>query len=88
MTGVTPGTATAGVPRRHHKINSPKYHSYEFEEERKVKAVIKGIPDELEIKYIKNDLECQGYSVQAVHRVHCKDETSLELVLAINKQDG
>ncbi|GBP35349.1 hypothetical protein EVAR_20722_1 [Eumeta japonica] len=51
--------------------------------ERKVKAVIKGIPVELETVDIKNDLERQKYSVQAVLRIHRRDGAALGLVLVI-----
>ncbi|GBP30262.1 hypothetical protein EVAR_94573_1 [Eumeta japonica] len=54
-----------------------------------MKAVIKGIPVELETEDIKNDLQCQGHPVHAVHRMHRRDGTASGLVLSIlNKTDG
>ncbi|GBP35515.1 hypothetical protein EVAR_20025_1 [Eumeta japonica] len=51
--------------------------------------VIKRIPVEFKTEDIKNDLESQGYPAQAVHRMHCKDGTTLGLVLTkLNKTDG
>ncbi|GBP67589.1 Nucleic-acid-binding protein from transposon X-element [Eumeta japonica] len=49
----------------------------------KIKAVIKGVPIEIEIEADKEDLERQGYPVTAVHRMHRRDGTALGLVLAI-----
>ncbi|GBP24765.1 Nucleic-acid-binding protein from transposon X-element [Eumeta japonica] len=51
--------------------------------ERKVKAVLKGIPIEFEIENIKIDLERQGYPVVAVHRMHRRDGIALEIFLII-----
>ncbi|GBP87078.1 Probable RNA-directed DNA polymerase from transposon BS [Eumeta japonica] len=69
--------------------NGITFHTYALEEERKVKAVIKGVPVEIETKDIKPDLERQEYPVQAVHRMHRRDGTALGLVLVIlNKTDG
>ncbi|GBP89461.1 Nucleic-acid-binding protein from transposon X-element [Eumeta japonica] len=66
------------------------YHfTYALEEERKVKAVLKGVPVEIDTEDIKADLVRQEYPVQAVHRMHRRDGTALGLVLAIlNKTDG
>ncbi|GBP89487.1 Histone H2B.3 [Eumeta japonica] len=41
--------------------NNLPFHTFALEEERKVKAVIKGIPTELDVDYIKEDLDRQGY---------------------------
>ncbi|GBP81659.1 RNA-directed DNA polymerase from mobile element jockey [Eumeta japonica] len=65
------------------------FHTYALEEECKVKAVLKGVPVEIETEDIKADLVRQEYPVQAVHRMHHRDGTALGLVLAIlNKTDG
>ncbi|GBP70183.1 RNA-directed DNA polymerase from mobile element jockey [Eumeta japonica] len=65
------------------------FHTYALEEERKVKAVLKGVPVEIDTEDIKADLVRQEYPVQAVHRMHRRDGTALGLVLAIlNKTDG
>ncbi|GBP67549.1 Nucleic-acid-binding protein from transposon X-element [Eumeta japonica] len=65
------------------------FHTYALEEERKVKAVLKGVPVEIDTEDIKADLVRQEYPVQVVHRMHRRDGTALGLVLAIlNKTDG
>ncbi|GBP76909.1 hypothetical protein EVAR_52597_1 [Eumeta japonica] len=54
-----------------------------LEEERKVKAVFKRIPIEIETDDIKDDLERQEYPVYEVHRMHRRDVTALGLALVI-----
>ncbi|GBP71489.1 Nucleic-acid-binding protein from transposon X-element [Eumeta japonica] len=63
--------------------NNLPFHTYALEEERKVKAVIKGVPIEINTDDVQIDLEHQGYSVHAVHRMHRRDGTELGMVLAI-----
>ncbi|GBP92499.1 Nucleic-acid-binding protein from transposon X-element [Eumeta japonica] len=63
--------------------NNLPFHTFALEEERKVKAVIKGIPVEIETQYVKEDLQRQGYPTVAVHKMHRRDGTALGLVLAI-----
>ncbi|GBP43069.1 Nucleic-acid-binding protein from transposon X-element [Eumeta japonica] len=63
--------------------NNIPFHTFALEEERKSKAVIKGILTEIETDDIKHDLEQQGYSVHAVHRMHRRDGSLLNMVLAI-----
>ncbi|GBP87994.1 hypothetical protein EVAR_66205_1 [Eumeta japonica] len=63
--------------------NNIPFHTFALEEERKSKAVIKGVPTEIETDDIKQDLEQQGYSVHAVHRMHRRDGSTLNMVLAI-----
>ncbi|GBP01088.1 hypothetical protein EVAR_101285_1 [Eumeta japonica] len=48
-----------------------------------IKAVIKGVPVEIEAEEIKIDLERQAYSVTTVHRMHCRDGIALGMTLAI-----
>ncbi|GBP86552.1 Nucleic-acid-binding protein from transposon X-element [Eumeta japonica] len=66
------------------------FHTYALEEERKVKAVLKGVPVEIDTEDIKADLVRHEYPiVQVVHRMHRRDGTAVGLVLAIlNKTDG
>ncbi|GBP11627.1 hypothetical protein EVAR_77756_1 [Eumeta japonica] len=45
-------------------------HTYALKKERKLKAVLKGIPLKFKTEDIKLDLEKQGYPVLAVHRMH------------------
>ncbi|GBP59909.1 hypothetical protein EVAR_44585_1 [Eumeta japonica] len=69
--------------------NGIPFHTYAFEEERKVKAVLKGVPVEIKTEDIKADLVRQEYAVQAVHRMHRRDGTALGLLLEIlNKTDS
>ncbi|GBP87561.1 Nucleic-acid-binding protein from transposon X-element [Eumeta japonica] len=64
------------------------FHTFALEEERKVKAVIKGISLEFEIPDIKADLISQGYPVRAVHRMHRRNGSALAMVLVIlNRND-
>ncbi|GBP83852.1 Nucleic-acid-binding protein from transposon X-element [Eumeta japonica] len=62
------------------KSNIP-FHTFALEEERKIKAVIKGVPIEIETEAVKEDLKRQGYSVTAVHRMHRRDGTALGLAI-------
>ncbi|GBP70964.1 Nucleic-acid-binding protein from transposon X-element [Eumeta japonica] len=65
------------------KSNIP-FYTFTLEEEKpKVKAVIKGIPLELEIPDIKADLISQGYPVHAVHRMHHRNGSALAMVLVV-----
>ncbi|GBP37422.1 RNA-directed DNA polymerase from mobile element jockey [Eumeta japonica] len=63
--------------------NNLLFHTFALEEERKVKAVIKDIPTELDIGHIKEDLYHQGYRILEVHRMHRRDGSALGMVLAI-----
>ncbi|GBP35464.1 hypothetical protein EVAR_19974_1 [Eumeta japonica] len=63
--------------------NNIPIHTFALEEERKIKAVIKGIPIEIETEAVKDNLERQTYPVTAVHRMNRRDGTALGLVLAI-----
>ncbi|GBP36447.1 Nucleic-acid-binding protein from transposon X-element [Eumeta japonica] len=60
-----------------------KFHTYALEEERKVKAVIRGIPADFNTDDIKSDLLNQGFPVQSVHRLCRRDGSPLWLVLAV-----
>ncbi|GBP36084.1 Probable RNA-directed DNA polymerase from transposon BS [Eumeta japonica] len=57
--------------------NSFPFYTFALDEERKVKVVIKGVPIEIKTNEVKADLEYQGYSVLAVHRMHRRDGTAL-----------
>ncbi|GBP03445.1 Nucleic-acid-binding protein from transposon X-element [Eumeta japonica] len=60
-----------------------KFHTYALEEERKLKAVIRGIPADFDTNDIKTDLLNQGFPVQSVHRLCRRDGSPLWLVLAV-----
>ncbi|GBP24879.1 hypothetical protein EVAR_14213_1 [Eumeta japonica] len=64
------------------KSNIP-FHTFALEEERKVKAVIKGIPLEFEISNIIDDPISQGYPVHAVHRMRRRNGSALSMVLVV-----
>ncbi|GBP86549.1 Nucleic-acid-binding protein from transposon X-element [Eumeta japonica] len=63
--------------------NKVKFHTYALEEERKLKAVIRGIPADFDTNDIKSDLISQGFPVQSVHRLCRRDGSPLWLVMAI-----
>ncbi|GBO98762.1 hypothetical protein EVAR_101276_1 [Eumeta japonica] len=63
--------------------NNYPFHTFALEEKRKIKAVIKGVPVEIEAEEIKIDLERQAYSVTTVHRMHRRDGIALGMTLAI-----
>ncbi|GBP93801.1 hypothetical protein EVAR_62862_1 [Eumeta japonica] len=71
-------------------INSKiPFHTHPLDEERKIKAVIKGIPLEFQTDEVKNDLVNQGYPICSVHRLHGRDGRPLSLVLAVlNKTES
>ncbi|GBP60593.1 Nucleic-acid-binding protein from transposon X-element [Eumeta japonica] len=60
-----------------------QFHTYALEEERKIKAVIRGIPVDFALDDIKNDLVNQGFPVLSVHRMSRRDGSPLWMVLAI-----
>ncbi|GBP02055.1 Nucleic-acid-binding protein from transposon X-element [Eumeta japonica] len=65
------------------------FHTHPLDEERKIKAVIKGIPLEIQTDEVKNDLVNQGYPICSVHRLHGRDGRPLSLVLAVlNKTES
>ncbi|GBP64387.1 Nucleic-acid-binding protein from transposon X-element [Eumeta japonica] len=63
--------------------NKVQFHTYALEEERKVKAVIRGIPADFALEDIKNDLCGQGFPVHSVHRMTRRDGSPLWMVLTI-----
>ncbi|GBP00172.1 Nucleic-acid-binding protein from transposon X-element [Eumeta japonica] len=63
--------------------NKVQFHTYALEEERKIKAVIRGIPADFALDDIQNDLCGQGFPVHSVHRMTRRDGSPLWMVLAI-----
>ncbi|GBP89455.1 Probable RNA-directed DNA polymerase from transposon BS [Eumeta japonica] len=63
--------------------NNIQFHTYALDEERKLKVVIRGIPNDIETDDIKSDLYNQGYPVYAVHRIYRRDGSSTGLVLVV-----
>ncbi|GBP55044.1 Nucleic-acid-binding protein from transposon X-element [Eumeta japonica] len=60
-----------------------QFHTYALEEERKIKAVIRGIPTDFPTEEIQNDLRSQGFPVHSVHRLCRRGGSALLLVLAV-----
>ncbi|KAA5621302.1 hypothetical protein F3H11_34190, partial [Pseudomonas aeruginosa] len=46
------------------------FHTYALQEDRELRVVIRGVPKELEIDYIKEDLTAQALPIVSVHRMH------------------
>ncbi|GBP51753.1 Nucleic-acid-binding protein from transposon X-element [Eumeta japonica] len=60
-----------------------QFHTYALEEERKLKAVIRGIPTDFPVDEIQADLCGQGFPVHSVHRLCRRDGSPLWLVLVV-----
>ncbi|GBP69707.1 hypothetical protein EVAR_79940_1 [Eumeta japonica] len=60
-----------------------QFHTYALEEERKLKAVIRGIPTDFPVDEIQADLCGQGFPVHSVHRLCRRDGSPLWLVLSV-----
>ncbi|GBP67632.1 Nucleic-acid-binding protein from transposon X-element [Eumeta japonica] len=54
-----------------------QFHTYALEEERKIKAVIRGIPTDFPVEEIQTDLRAQGFPVHSVHRLCRRDGSPL-----------
>ncbi|GBP11676.1 hypothetical protein EVAR_77796_1 [Eumeta japonica] len=54
-----------------------QFHTYALEEERKLKAVIRGIPTDFPVDEIQADLCGQGFPVHSVHRLCRRDGSPL-----------
>ncbi|CAK1587851.1 unnamed protein product [Parnassius mnemosyne] len=59
------------------------YHTYALPEERKVRAVIRGVPFEFSNEEILEDLKSQGFPVEAVHKMHSRTGQRFSLALVI-----
>ncbi|GBP95718.1 Nucleic-acid-binding protein from mobile element jockey [Eumeta japonica] len=60
-----------------------QFHTYALEEERKLKAVISGIPTNFPVDEIQANLCGQGFPVHSVHRLCRRDGSPIWLVLAV-----
>ncbi|GBP88720.1 Probable RNA-directed DNA polymerase from transposon BS [Eumeta japonica] len=60
-----------------------QFHMHALEEERKLKAVIRGIPTDFPVDEIQADLCGQGFPVYSMHRLCRKGGSPLWLVLAV-----
>ncbi|GBP78991.1 Nucleic-acid-binding protein from transposon X-element [Eumeta japonica] len=63
--------------------NKVQFHTYALEEERKLKVVIRGVPEDICTDDIKSDLVNQGFPVVAVYRITRRDGSTTGLVLAV-----
>lgn len=60
------------------------FHTYQLEEERELRVVIRGLPHEIHVDHIKADLSGQGYPIRAVHRMSSfRSKQPLNLVLVV-----
>lgn len=65
-----------------------EYHTYSLQEDRLLRAVIRGIPDGVPEVDIKADLEAQGLTVSSVQRMTSrKTKQAMPLVLVMAPQD-
>lgn len=67
------------------------YHTYALPEERKVRAVLRGIPEEVSTESVKADLIDQGFPVEAVYRMggfSGKQIPNLALVVLTNCEEA
>ncbi|GBP30558.1 hypothetical protein EVAR_94738_1 [Eumeta japonica] len=60
-----------------------KFHPYALEEERKLKALIRGSPANFNTEEIKTGRQSQGFPVDSIHRIFERDGFPLRLILAI-----
>ncbi|GBP64742.1 Nucleic-acid-binding protein from transposon X-element [Eumeta japonica] len=60
-----------------------RFHTYALEEERKIKAVLRGIPVRIDTEDVKTDLTNRGFPVHSVHQIQRSDGTSVGFVLAV-----
>lgn len=68
-----------------------QFHAYPLEDEKVLRVVIRGLPKELEVSDIRDDLLTQGFPVLEVHRMTGgRSKAPLDLVLAIleRSQEG
>ncbi|GBP27706.1 Nucleic-acid-binding protein from transposon X-element [Eumeta japonica] len=63
--------------------NKVKFHTYALDEERELKLVIRGVPEDIDTDHIKSDLINQGFPLFAVYRITRRDGSSTGLILAV-----
>lgn len=63
------------------------YYSFDFEEDKNLRIVLKGLDVEVETDFVKEDLTARGYPVLRVHRMHRgRDKVPLACALIILKR--
>ncbi|KAJ8910556.1 hypothetical protein NQ315_008941 [Exocentrus adspersus] len=64
------------------EADKQEYHTYSLQEEKTLRAVVRGIPTGIAEEEVKSDLQAQGFTVLVVHRmVSRKTKEALPLVL-------
>ncbi|CAG9574761.1 unnamed protein product [Danaus chrysippus] len=63
------------------RLQKLEYHTYALPEERRLTVVIKGLPAEIPIDEIKEDLKSQNLPVLEVHRMHKPNKKPFDMVL-------
>lgn len=63
--------------------NKIAYHTYALPEERKIRAVLRGVPFELSNEAILNDLVAQGFAAEAVHKMYTSRGRQYQMALVI-----
>ncbi|XP_072929571.1 uncharacterized protein [Epargyreus clarus] len=59
------------------------YHTYALEDEKMLRVVIRGVPKELELEVISNDLKSQGLPVKEVFRMYGRTRQPYDMVLVV-----
>ncbi|XP_050664208.1 uncharacterized protein LOC126964926 [Leptidea sinapis] len=80
---VVPTTEDFRVLTRLLTHKSVAYHTYALPEERKVKAILRGVPYELPSEVILEDLTMQGFKAEAVHKMYSRSGKKYPLALVI-----
>lgn len=68
---------------KHLDAQKQEYHTYALEEERRLKAVIRGLHREVSTEEVKADLLAQKFPVLAVHRMHDRNRQPMPLVIVV-----
>ncbi|GBP34434.1 Nucleic-acid-binding protein from transposon X-element [Eumeta japonica] len=58
-----------------------KFHTYSLKEEREIRVVLRGVPKEIPVDEVKEDLLAQNLPVQSVRRILNRSREPLDLVL-------
>ncbi|GBP84189.1 Nucleic-acid-binding protein from transposon X-element [Eumeta japonica] len=58
-----------------------KFHTYSLKEEREIRVVLRGVPKEIPVDEVKEDLQAQNLPVQSVRRILNRSREPLDLVL-------
>ncbi|GBP14698.1 Nucleic-acid-binding protein from transposon X-element [Eumeta japonica] len=68
--------------RNHHLLSYKfQFHTYSLKEEREIRVVLRGVPKEIPVDEVKDDLLSQSLPVQSVRRILNRFRKPLDLVL-------